>query len=329
MGMCVTDGHARDGDRSGRGVDDGLRLDAPALQSNPDGEGLHHRAGFKGVGQRPVAQLLAAQVGAFLRVVAGVVGHGQQLAGVGVQHHHATGMRAVVDHGLFEFLVGEKLNFAVDAQLYILTRQRWHDRAHVFDHPSAPVFDHVAQAGFAGERFVKEEFDAFLAFVFHIGEADDMRGGFALRVLAQVVGALVYAFELHCADGFGGFGVDLALYPDKGLVLIGPFFAQVFDPHVQQFGQFLGLRWRDVHVFGNRPDAGRRDAGRQYQPIAVEHATPVGRQLDGAGEAHHALALKKIVVDNLDVGGARAQAGKAQCNHGHDKFAAPHRGAAG
>ena len=277
MGFCVADGHAGDGDRPGSGVDDGLRLDAPALQANPDGKGLHHRAGLKGVGQRPVAQLLTAQVGAFLRVVAGVVGHGQQLAGVGVQHHHATGMRAVVDHGLFEFLVSEKLNLAVDAQLHVLTRQRRHDRAHIFDHPSATVFDHVAQTGFAGKRLIEEEFHALLALVFHIRKTDDVGGRFAFRVLAQVVGALVYAFELQRADRFGGFGVNLAFHPDKIFVFIGPFFTQVFDPHVQQFGQFLRLRRRDVYIFGNRPDAGSRNAGCQDQPIAVEHATPVGR----------------------------------------------------
>ena len=48
-----------------------------------------------------------------------------------------------------------------------------------------------------------------------------------------------------------------------------------------------------VHSFRNGPDALRHHAGREDEAVAVEHAPPVGRQLQRAGEAHLACRWKK------------------------------------
>src|SRR5256885_1546196 len=45
--------------------------------------------------------------------------------------------------------------------------------------------------------------------------------------------------------------------------------------------------------------------------------------LQRAREAHLALALEEVVAEHLHVGCARAQADKAQAQHGHDHLAAP------
>jgi hypothetical protein len=80
-----------------------------------------------------------------------------------------------------------------------------------------------------------------------------------------------------------------------------------------------------LHVFGNRPDAGRHHAGRQQQAIAVEDAAAAGRHLERAGKAHFALALEEGVADHLHVGRARKQHDEGQRQHGDDELAAPHR----
>ena len=80
---------------------------------------------------------------------------------------------------------------------------------------------------------------------------------------------------------------------------------------------------------GNRPDAGRHHAGGQQQPVAVEDAAAVGRQLQRAREAHLALALEEVVADHLHVGGAAGQHQEAERDAGHDELAAPDRRLAG
>src|SRR5256885_3343204 len=57
------------------------------------------------------------------------------------------------------------------------------------------VLDHAARAGLAAELLVEGQLHAFLAMVFHIGEAHDVGGRFAFRVLALVFLALVRSEE--------------------------------------------------------------------------------------------------------------------------------------
>jgi hypothetical protein len=77
-----------------------------------------------------------------------------------------------------------------------------------------------------------------------------------------------------------------------------------------ELGAHLGIVVR--HVFGNGPDAGRRHAGGQDEPIAIQNAPPVGGQLKRARKAHLALALEKFVANHLHIGRAPARPGKAQ-----------------
>ena len=140
----VGNGGASDVDAPWGGVDHRLGLDTARLQRQTNRERLHGRAGLEHVGERAVAQLLAGQVLALVGHVAGVVGQGQQLAGVGVHHHHAARLGLVQGHLVAQFLVGKELHLAVDGQLHVFSVDRWNGLAHAFDHAAQAVLDHAA-----------------------------------------------------------------------------------------------------------------------------------------------------------------------------------------
>ncbi len=262
---------------------------------------------------------------AFAGLVTRVVGQRQHFAGLHVQHHNTAGFGLVLDDGVFERLKGKKLHLAVDAELQVAPIDRGNLLTHVFHHPPHAVFDDTARACAPPQGLIERQLDTLLTLVFHIGETDHMGGSLALRVLTLVFFALVNAFESKRHHVFAHGVVHLTAQPDKRLVFVLEFFVQLGHGEPQQLGKLHEFFWLAWHVFRNRPNAGHRNARRQHHPVAIQNAPPVGRQCQGAGKAHFTLFLKKIVVNDLDVGGAPHQTGKGHRYGRHNQFAAPHR----
>ena len=128
------------------GVHDGLGRDAVRLQRQRGDKGLHRRAGLEDVGHRAVAQLLARQVGAAAGVVARVVGQGQHLAGLYVQHHHRAGLGLVLQHRVAHALVGKELHLGVDGEVHVVAIGGGHQLANVLHHAAQAVAHHGARA---------------------------------------------------------------------------------------------------------------------------------------------------------------------------------------
>ena len=311
------------------GVDERLRRDAAGFQCHGHGDRLHGRARLKGVRHSTVAQLFAREVFAFVRHVAGVIGQRQHFAGDGVEHHHAAALGFLRSHGLAQFLIGKKLYLAVQRELQVLAIDRRHFVADVLHHAAFTVFDHSPGARASEQVLLKSQLHAIEPGVFNVGKADDVRRGFAIRVLALESAVLVNAFETELGDALGHRFFDLALEPDKALVFIAQLAAQLCERDLQQLRQLFELRRRGVDVFGNRPDAGGRNVGSQDQTIAVHDATAAGWKLQRAHKAHLALALKKCIAENLHMRRPGSQHRKPQRNSGHDELAAPYRRFAG
>ena len=273
--------------------------------------------------------MLARQILTLVRHIAGVVGQGQDLASLGIEHHHTARAGFVKLHGIAQFLVSKKLYLAVDAELQVTPIHRRDLFTHVFHHLAQTVFDDPTRTRFAAQLFVEGQLHALLALILHIGEAHHVRCGFALRVLTAVFFALVNALDAQVRHLFGDLHIHLAFEPNKGLVFVFELLRQLGQGDFEQTCQFFELGGVPIHIFRNRPKAGHRHAGGQNQTIAVQDAPSTGRQLQSAGIAHFALVQKEVVVEHLDVGGASAQGQKAQGNRSHHKFAAPNRGFAG
>ena len=271
----------------------------------------------------------AAQVDPLFGVVAGVVGQCEHFACERVEHHNAAGLRPVGQHRIAQLLVSKELNLGIDAELNVFACFRLHGFTHLLHRASQAVFDHMAAACAPQQCAVEQELHTLLAVVFHIGKAHHMRGSLAFRVLAAVFGALVNALEIEFCNLLGVVGVDLTLEPNKAFILVGELFGQLSFGNAQQLRELLALAVFQRHILRNSPDAGRRHAGRQYQSIAIQNTAAIGWQLQRAVVAHLALVLEEVVVEDLDIGRARAQTHKTQGQRAHNKFAAPYRRAAG
>jgi hypothetical protein len=203
----------------------------------------------------------------------------------------------------------------------------------VFHDVAQPVLQHVARARLAGQLLVERQLHAFLADVLHVGEAGQVGRRLALGILAPVVAPQVDALDAERGHLPGDGLVDLALEPDEALVLVLELLVDVLQRHAEKFRGLPELVLRGgvvaLDVFRNGPDAGRGHVGGQDQPVAVEDAPAVGRQLQRALVAHFALVLEEVVVEDLDVGRAGRQQREAEGDAGHDELAAPHGGGAG
>ena len=306
-------------------MDGGGGLDQTPVHGQGCHKRLHGRAWLKTVGERAVAQLLTGQVEATVGVEAGVVGQGQDFACARIEHHHTTGLGFLGPHGVDQFLISKVLNLAVDRELQILAIHRWHDIAHILHHTAQSVFDDAARTGFARELAVKSQLHTLLPLVLDIREADQMRGGFALGVLALVNTRLVDARDFQRRDVFGHRFVHLPIDPNKGLVLAGQALAQIPQGHLQEARQLGQLGIGFVDVFGNGPNALGLHAGGQDQTIAVQDSPTVGWQVQGSPKTHLTLGLIEVIANDLDVGCARGQTGKTQSEQTHHELAAPHR----
>ncbi len=217
---------------AGAGFDDGLRLHAPGLQRHGDRDRLHGGAGLEGVGERPVAQLLAGQVLPPVGHVARVVRQRQHLAGGGVEHHHAAGLGLARDHAHRAASGRRRTAPCCRRSAGCPCRRR---AASVSPTPSTtrPRRSLMTrrEPGLAGQLLVEGELDAFLAVVFHVGEAHHVRGSLALGVLALVFLALVDALDVMARDLLGDRLVDLALEPDEGLVLVFELLVEILRRH--------------------------------------------------------------------------------------------------
>ena len=167
----------------------------PVSSAQCGDEGLHRRARLEGVGERAVAHLRAGQVLAVVGRVAREVGEREHFAALRVEDDDAARLGLVGGDRVADALVGEELHLRVDRQADVLAVERGHAVADVLDDAAEPVLDDAARAVAAGELLLERELDAFLAVVLDVGEADDVRGGLAFRVLALVLAHLVDALE--------------------------------------------------------------------------------------------------------------------------------------
>ena len=142
--MGVGNRRAGDGQLSIARINQGLRRDAPGLQTQADRERLHDRARLEGICQRPVAQLLAAQILPFSGCIARVIGQRQHFTGNDIEHHHTASPGLVEQHGVTQFLIGKKLHLAVHAELQIRAIHRCNLFAHILHHAPQAVLENVA-----------------------------------------------------------------------------------------------------------------------------------------------------------------------------------------
>ena len=95
-------------------------------------------------------------------------------------------LRAVFLHGRLQLAIREVLQAQVDARAQVLARTRRLDALDVLDRAAFVVAHHALHARLAAEPLVECEFEAFLADVVDVREAEQVPRHFAGRIVATV-----------------------------------------------------------------------------------------------------------------------------------------------
>ena len=263
------------------------------LERRHDREWLHRRTGLERVGQHPVADGLAAELAARVRVVRRQVRQRQQFAASRVDHDGGARLRVVLLERRLQCGVRDVLHPVVDRQRQVPPVERLAQPV-VLDDAAEPVLDHATAAGTPGQQLLVGELDAFLPAVLDVREADDVRAGRTLGVVALELAAGVNAGDLQVGDARGDVGVDLAPQVDEGAVVVGEPPLHFAGVHAEQARQLRDLLVRGLDVFGNRPDRLRRHGRGEHDAVAVRDAAARRRDLERAGVARLALPLQEV-----------------------------------
>ena len=309
--MRIVDGRVADHEIAGCGLHHRLRPHHPRLQRGGDGEGLERGAGLEQIGHRAVAGSAHVELRAVVRVVRRHVGHRQHLAGPHVEDDDPAGLGAMLDDRGLQLAIGEVLQLAIDRQREVAALDRRAHALRVLHHPPQPVLDHPAAAGLAGQPVLVGELDALLAAVVHVGEAEQMRGHLAVRVVAPVLALERDARKGELHDLRSDVGRQVALEVDELAVPLGEPAADLTLVHAQQSGKLAALAGAQPRVGGAGPDRLDRRGYRERLAVAVGDHAAVSGQLEHAGVARFALLLQEVVVAApADRGRARAAPGR-------------------
>ena len=183
-----------------RGVDQRVRVVAARLHGRRDHERLDARAGLEEVVGRAVAIARRGVLVAVIRVEGRLVDHRQHFAGGDVEHDDRARARLVRLHGGLQLAVGEVLHAQVDAGAQVLSGARRLDALDVLDRAAEAVAHHALRARLAAEPLVVGELEPFLADVVDVGEAEQVPGDFARRIVAPVLAQRVHAGDAERLD---------------------------------------------------------------------------------------------------------------------------------
>jgi hypothetical protein len=216
------------------------------------------------------------------------------------------------------------LHAQVDAGPQVLAGSRRLDALDVLERAAFAVAHHALGARFAAEPLVEREFEAFLAHVIDVGEAEQVPGHFAGRVVTTVFAQGVDtgdAERLHLL-GVGrahvAYEVDELAVEVAGDAPCEPVLVAV--EHLRKLGEVLRVLRQLARVGPDRID---RRADREWLAIAVEHHAAVGRQLHVAQDAGVPLSREEVLVNDLQVNRARQQRNTAQRQQRADEPQAP------
>jgi hypothetical protein len=174
-------------DKTRSRIDNTGRPVLTALERGRSDERLDTRARFKDVRDRAVSIAFGRQLRTIVRVVSGLVDHGEDLAGLDVQHDDRTRARIVFPDSTFQRAISQVLKAKIDTRAKILARIRRPYAGNIFDRSAKAVLEHALGARLAGKPGIVGKLKTFLPDVIDVRESHEVAGHFRCRVVAAVL----------------------------------------------------------------------------------------------------------------------------------------------
>ncbi len=287
--MRIADRRAGQRHPAGRRLDHRARRDPAGLERPGGDERLHRRARLEGVGERPVAQLRAAQVAAVGGRIARVVGQRQHLAGLRVEDDDAAGLGLVARRrrrgcagrrrtapssrspgrcrGRRPARTLSPMSSTTRPSRSLITRR-------VPSRPASSFWNASSTPSWPRSSTLVKPTTCAAA----------SPSGY-LRLYSRTSWMPLTSSARTCAAiGI----VDLAAQPDEVRV-VGEAALELAAGHVEDAGEPGAARRIAIEVLRDRPDRRRRNARREDEAVAIEDAAATGGQLDRVGVARLAL----------------------------------------
>ncbi len=217
-------------------------------------------------------------------------------------HDDRAGARAIVAHRRLELAVGQVLDAQVDAEPELAAGPHGADALDVLDAIALAVLDHALGAVLAAEPVVEGQLRALLARVVDVGEAEQVPGDLAGRVVAAVLARQVDALHPQRAHLARVGGLQATRQVHELAVGAGADAArQLLPVEVDGLRQPRQL----VHIAGQLarvdPDRIDRRADRQRLAVAVGDRAAVRDDRSHARVARRALAGEEAVLHELQL----------------------------
>jgi hypothetical protein len=138
------------------------------------------------------------------------------------------------------------------------------------------------------------QFNALLAAVLDVREADHVRAAGPFRIMALELAARMHARDLQGCNALSDVRIDLPPQVDKAAVFGSQPPFEFRRRHLEQAGKLADLRITGVDVFGNRPDRSRGHGRGEHDAVAVGDPAAGGRDVERARITRLALPLQKL-----------------------------------
>src|SRR5665647_1008337 len=121
---------------------------------------------------------------------------------------------------------------------------------------------------------MESQLQTFLATIIDSGEADQMRGDFARRIVTTIFALREYAGDAKLHHLPGQLRRNAALEIDESTLTVGELFADIYRVHPKQTGKLLDLAGIDADIGRAGPDGFHRCTDGKRLAIAVgNHAS--------------------------------------------------------
>ena len=215
--LVIADGGSADADRSGPAIEKLVRFKDVILHRRGGGHDFECRTRFEEIPDGPVdarAALGREPVG----VVGGGVGHGQDVAGIGIRKNNRPPFRTVFEDGFFEFGFRVVLDGGIEGQRDIAARKGLTDGLDMVT-PALGVPEDQAFSRLATKDVVVLIFDAGLAVAVDIHASQNVGRQMALGIEALPLLLEIDTLQREGRNPGRRVVIDLSLDPGEGMTV--------------------------------------------------------------------------------------------------------------
>ena len=254
------------------------RIDEVLLKSGCRHHRLEGRTRFIDTGNRTISPDLIRIAPKPVGVIAGPIGHRQNLAGFRIHHDHGGGLRFGPFHRPVKNLLHGKLDRTVDGQINRVAAFRLGKRINRLEdrRPLAVGIQNLSM-GLAADRFIHRHFQSVQAFIVNADKTQNMRRQLLVGIYPPAFFLKVQSLNLFLADEstdlFELLRFERPLEPHKGPLRFQPV-QQLFFRQVQQDRQFSGENFRLLDLTGIGEQRFGHVADRHFLAGAVENRSP-------------------------------------------------------